>query len=75
MERLCTKHNLLRNDDGVVRVPFLVKGRIVVPPEIGRGQIEAAFSEVDENTTCVKLPEYEIHRRIRLPGHAGGKWR
>jgi len=62
MERLCTKHNLLRNDDGVVRVPFLVKGRIVVPPEIGRGQIEAAFSEVDENTTCVKLPEAQAVR-------------
>ena len=44
MEKLCTGHNLLNNDGGIVRVPFLVKGRLVVPPEIDRHQIETAFS-------------------------------
>ncbi len=62
MERLCTEHDLLRNDGGIIRIPFLVKGKLVVPPEISKQQIEAAFSEADKNTTCVKLPEAQVVR-------------
>lgn len=62
MERLCTEYNLLSNDGGVVRVPFLIKGKLVVPPEISREQIEAAFSQADKDTTCVKLPAAQIVR-------------
>jgi len=62
MERLCTEHNLLRNDGGVIRLPFLIKGKLVAPPEISRVQIEDAFNEADENTTCVKLPEAQVVR-------------
>jgi len=62
MERLCTEHNLLRNDGGgVIRLPFLIKGKLVVPPEISKEQIEAAFSRTD-NTTCVKLTEAQVIR-------------
>jgi len=62
MEKLCTEHGLLRYDGGVVRVPFLIKGKLVAPPEISREQIEAAFSEADKNITCVKLPEAQVVR-------------
>jgi len=62
MERLCREHNLLNNDSGVVRVPFLVKGRLVAPPEISRRQIEIAFHEVDKETTFAKLPEAQVVR-------------
>ncbi|MDD4986035.1 MAG: acyl-CoA reductase [Dehalococcoidales bacterium] len=62
MERLCREHNLLNNDSGVVRMPFLVKGKLVAPPEISKQQIEGAFNEADEKTTCVKLPEAQVVR-------------
>jgi hypothetical protein len=69
MESICTELNLLRNDSGIIRVPFLIKGRLVVPPEISREQIEAAFREVDEKTTCVKLPEVQIVREPVIARH------
>ncbi len=64
MEKLCTEYGLLRNDGGVIRVPFLVKGRLVVPPKISREQIKAAFSQTDKNTTCVELPDAQIVREL-----------
>jgi len=62
MERLCREYNLLNNDSGFIRVPFLVKGRLVAPPEISKKQIEGAFNEANEKTTCVKLPEAQVIR-------------
>ena len=62
MQMRSTAHNLLRNDDGIVRVPFLVKGRLVMPPEIAREQIEAAFRRTEKNTVYIKLPEAQIIR-------------
>lgn len=55
MERLCGKNNLLNHEDGIVRVPFLVKGRLVAPPEITRAQIESAFEQAGKGATYVKL--------------------
>ncbi len=62
METLCARHNLLNNDGGIVRIPFLVKGKLVAPPEIDRHQIEAAFNQADKNTTCIKLPGAQVVR-------------
>ena len=41
METICQKDRLLIEEDGIIRVPFLVKGRLVVPPEIERGEVAA----------------------------------
>lgn len=62
MEKLCFEHNLLLNNEGLVRVPFLIKGRLVTPPEISREQIEDAFSRLDRSATYVKLPQAQIVR-------------
>jgi hypothetical protein len=62
MEKLCVEHDLLFNRGGIVRVPFLIKGTLRVPPEIESEQIETAFSRVDEKTVCVKLPGAQIVR-------------
>ena len=47
---------------GIVRVPFLVKGRLVAPPTLTRSQIEAAFAHVDAKTTYVKLEQAQLLR-------------
>ena len=47
---------MLNNEAGVVRLPFLVKGKLVAPPKIGRGQIESAFGQADKDATCIRLP-------------------
>jgi len=62
MEKLCFKHNLFHNDEGLVRVPFLIKGRLAVPPEISREQIEDVFSLIDKSATYIKLPQAQIVR-------------
>lgn len=62
MDRICEGHDLLRNNQGIIRVPFLIKGRLVVPPEIGPGQIEVAFQSAGKDTVYVKLPEAQIIR-------------
>ena len=62
MEKLCAEQNLLHYDESIVRVPFLIKGRLTVPPEISREQIEDAFSRTDKNTNYIKLPQVQIVR-------------
>jgi len=62
MEKLCFKHNLFHNDEGLVRVPFLIKGQLAVPPEISREQIENIFSRMDKSTTYIKLPQAQLVR-------------
>lgn len=62
MEKICEEYGLLRNNKGVIRVPFLVKGKIVVPPEIGTEQIKAAFKDTDRDTTYLKLPMAQLIR-------------
>jgi len=63
MEKLCAEQHLLINDDGVVRVPFLVKGRLVAPPEVARADILAAFAAAAEGASYVKLPGAQIIRQ------------
>lgn len=62
MEKLCRDLNLLRSDNGIVRVPFLVKGKLVVPPEVTREQIEAAFPAFARDKTYAKIPGAQIIR-------------
>ncbi|MDD4874688.1 MAG: hypothetical protein PHE15_06960, partial [Dehalococcoidales bacterium] len=54
--------SLLFNKDSVIRVPFLVKGKLIAPPEISRGEIEEAFRITDSNTVYLKLPHAQISR-------------
>jgi hypothetical protein len=62
IEEICKKHNLLRNREGVIRIPFLVKGGLVIPPEITRAQVEKAFSTGDKKTVYAQLPGAQIVR-------------
>lgn len=62
METICQKHRLLYNDEGLVRVPFLVKGRLVIPPETDRAQVEAAFVGLEPDVGYVRLPHVQLLR-------------
>ena len=63
METICQQHRLLYEQDGIIRVPFLVKGRLVVPPELTRAEIDAAFSELEPDAGYVKLPGVQLLRQ------------
>ncbi len=62
MKTLAANHNLLTEREGVVLVPFLVKGRLVIPPELTRAEVEKAFAECDESTPYVKLANAQLLR-------------
>src|SRR5258706_1690086 len=47
LERLVDQHGWLALDDGIVRCPLLVKGKLVGPPAIERASIDAAFAVID----------------------------
>jgi hypothetical protein len=64
MELLCREHDILFCRDGVVRIPFLVKGELLLPPELEKREIEAAFSDLGDEITYVKLPNAQILREI-----------
>jgi len=55
MKNICDELNLLSNAKGVVRVPLLVKGKIIAPPELSAAQIESAFKSLPGDETCAKL--------------------
>ena len=38
MEELCKPYGLLEDIGGIIRVPFLVKGRLVAPPTVTRSR-------------------------------------
>jgi len=61
MEQTWNRYGLLQNLGGIIRVPFLIKGRLVIPPEVDKEQIEHAFGQADD-TTCIKLPEVQVVR-------------
>src|SRR5215472_15902491 len=53
----CRSHRLLQRDEaGIVRVPFLVRGKLVVPEEIDRSAIERAFEERDRDRPLGRGP-------------------
>jgi len=62
METICQQERLLYSDDGVIRVPFLVKGRLVVPPELSRAEVEVPFAGAEAEAGYVKLPQAQLLR-------------
>lgn len=62
MEKVCREHGLLAEQDTVVRLPFLVKGRLVMPPAISRKEAECAFSGTVSGTLVVKTAGAQILR-------------
>ena len=62
MESICQQHNLLIDEAGVIHVPFLVKGRLVLPPRLNRDDVDAAFAGVERETHYVKLPHAQLVR-------------
>jgi hypothetical protein len=49
-------------EDGIIRIPFLVKGRLITPPQIDRSQIEEAFGCANIDTSYVKLTGAQVVR-------------
>jgi hypothetical protein len=70
IEELCREHDLLTlGKDRIVRVPFLVKGTLWVPPVVGMERIREAFSAKEEATgkppnavTSVRLEDAQVVR-------------
>jgi Acyl-CoA reductase (LuxC) len=70
MEGLCREHDLLSlGKDNIVRVPFLVKGTLRVPPVVGMDRIQEAFSAKEKATgkpaigvTTVRLEDAQVLR-------------
>ena len=63
MEELCKKYRLLSDEQGIVRVPFLIKGRLVVPPEVSRVELEAAFAGQPPHAAYARLPGAQVIRQ------------
>lgn len=70
IEELCREHDLLSlGRDNIVRVPFLIKGTLRVPPVVGMDKIQEAFSGKEEATgrppggvTTVRLEDAQVLR-------------
>ena len=62
ISEICLKSDLFDNRDGIVRVPFLVKGTLVLPPDIERQQILAAFQNCSPEANYMKLPDVQVVR-------------
>ncbi|MBN1429556.1 MAG: hypothetical protein JXB07_14375 [Anaerolineae bacterium] len=62
MESICQHNDLLIENEGVVRVPFLIKGRLVLPPELTRREIEAAFAATPYETRHLELADAQVIR-------------
>ncbi len=63
MKEICDRFGLLREGpDRIVRVPFLVKGEILAPPDVGRDRIDEAFQALGEDATCARLDNAQVLR-------------
>ena len=62
MDKICKGSNLLRNEGGVIRLPFLVKGELVVPPVVSQEQVSSLFSGADKSATYARLPHAQLVR-------------
>ncbi len=62
MEKICQENQLLIEQDGVVRVPFLVKGRLLLPPAMSRKEILSAFEGCGPEVLYLKLPQAQLAR-------------
>lgn len=62
MLKLCRKHGLLSVDANLIRVPFLVKGNLIIPPALSREEVVQAFASEDDTTNYLKLPHAQLTR-------------
>ncbi len=70
IEKLCQEHDLLTlGKDNIIRVPFLIKGALRVPPPVGMDKILEAFSAKEKETgqpakaiTTVRLEDAQVLR-------------
>ena len=56
------ENKYLTAENGIIHIPFLIKGRLITPPKLDRNQIEKAFGSVDVDDTYVKLSAAQIVR-------------
>jgi len=63
LDELCRNDGLLFEADGIVRVPFLVKGRLVSPPAITRRDAEAAFAGADPDSMYATVRGAQLLRQ------------
>ena len=54
--------DLLSERDGIIRVPFLIKGQLIAPPQVSREKVEAAFSGAGADVAYAKLPNAQLIR-------------
>jgi hypothetical protein len=69
VETICQQHHLLIEENGVIRVPFLIKGRLVTPPQLSRAQVEAAFVGVGVDVGYVQVPQAQLLREPVIDPH------
>ncbi len=62
MKEICQEHDLLCEENGLIRVPFIVKGKMVLPPDISRSQVVDAFAGLEPETGYVRLPQAQLLR-------------
>jgi hypothetical protein len=62
MRKLTESLQLLRDDDNVVRVPMLVRGRLVAPPALSRVVVERAFAGQGDDSTYAVVDRAQILR-------------
>src|SRR5262252_374058 len=62
MKAISEALHLLHDDANVVRVPMMIKGRIVAPPKVSKADIERAFEGKGEDVTHVVLENAQVLR-------------
>lgn len=55
-------NSILTLKDGIIRIPLLIKGKLIAPPQMERSRIEKAFGCVDIDVSYVKLTGAQVIR-------------
>ncbi len=62
MENVCQQNGLLIEKNGVIHVPFVVKGQLVLPPQMTRADVEAAFAAAPDKAHYFALENAQLIR-------------
>ncbi len=62
MRAIAESLHLLHDDANVVRVPIMIKGRVVAPPKVGKDVIERAFEGKPDDVTHATLDDAQVLR-------------
>ena len=62
MEGICDKYNLFDANEGVTRIPFMIKGKVIAPPEISPEQVKTVFRDAGDGVFYLKLPDLQLIR-------------